>query len=216
VMKDFALEYDNYFKKDYEEKAHKVITAYHAQVKGGSPFRGAAQGNPLFQNLKIGRTDFFSQKGRKELDGEPEVVLESADNKKAKVMIHEFLTKDLTNNYIYNNSFFTSAFALKKGDVSSALSETMKGKIGGRKVFFVIKKVDEQLPDMSKGLTVEQQNVITRTRQIWAQNTISALFFDYLIENEKIDIEIDERGILNYLGLPIPKESGADSANAKP
>ncbi|GMT49526.1 MAG: hypothetical protein IEMM0008_1065 [bacterium] len=143
LIKSYAKDHYIDFKEDYEKRAQKVLKAFIDKAVGVKDFRTIKRGErPL--NLKVGRTDFFTQTNFeiKELSKTKEKAVPES--------IKEFES---------NNQFMKTSYALKPGELShGVLSEEIgdddspiipldesKKSSNKKKVFFVVKKVAEKI-----------------------------------------------------------------------
>ncbi|MDH5682132.1 MAG: hypothetical protein OEZ36_11130, partial [Spirochaetota bacterium] len=153
--------------------------------------------------MKAGRTEYFSQN----TDGV--FFLSNKKDKDGKKIpgndIEEFVALS-SGSKSHNKTFFNEAFSLQNGGLSSkVLVEEMQGKFLGRKVYFIIKKVGEKLPDL-KGLNVlETKTLMGKIRQA-DYLVIEALWLNYLQKEMGFSVEINKKSIFQELGIPVPKE----------
>ncbi len=149
LLEDYGKDHYSDFKEDYEKQAQKVLKAFIAKASAVKDFRKIKRGEkPLMRHLKVGRTDFFTQTA-------PVINEVAKTDKKKKVpeSIKEFQS---------NSQFIKTSFTLKPGELSPEvlseeiakddspiipLDETKKS--GNRKkVFFVVKMINEKVPQI--------------------------------------------------------------------
>ena len=192
LVEKYGKEQYGKYQKEYEKKGDEVMKGFLANAKGGASF-GSLKGG---FNIKTGRTDFFNQNSI-------DVALENTKTKENKMgkPIIEFVTIAPGGKKVFNNEFFKSSFAQKKGEISpKVLSETMMN----RKLFFVVKKLDEKLPNFSKDFTADKRRKLFKQKQDNDWQMIDSLWLNYLLEYTGYSVDVNADAILLDLGLPIP------------
>ncbi|MDH4128568.1 MAG: hypothetical protein OEV44_07450, partial [Spirochaetota bacterium] len=193
LVKKYAESNYEKFKSDFETRANELLKAFQSKVKAASPFSESSSEHP---NLKLGRTNLFSQIGFTETGGKtiPELTYEGKTDWKD--LIRDFLYIAGDGEKHYNKNFFLTAFSLKVKEISTILNNEMLGK----KVFFIIRKEDEKLPTIPKDIMVKQKEVVSERlyNDIIVNET---LWTEYLRKYQGYSVKVNMKNIITKLNL---------------
>lgn len=207
-FKEFVKKYANKnfdkYKESYQKRAQEVMSEFLQTAKSGKMFANIQSVSPKIRNVKTGRTEFFTQDAV-----EVQLLQEKGKDGKAPppVSIPEFLeTSYYTAEKHYNKEFFKTAFSLSKGELSPKV-HTSVVKEGDKQVYFVIRNVDIQKPDLSKPIPFGIKNRFFATVKMTDGYIINNGWSKYIIDKYGYKVKVNPEAVLGALGLKAPKLS---------